>query len=320
MVTTRSAVREGDAPPDEAGPSDLPPRGTSDGSDPSSVPPPTPTANILPALKTKPPETFHGDPDPSGVKVVLWMTMLSVFFDAYKVTDHEDRLRVAVTHLRDTAVIWWDQLPHDLRPTTWDDFKEAIRSRFAAVNNNDYTRGRLRNLTQRGSAQAYAQAFQQIAAQAPLLDNDELRSIYMAGLKEEVKMFTAQRVPATFHEAVSQSIEVDNLLFASRSKQLGGRNSYSGRPAQLPSSRQPSSRQPTAQLAAMNTYAAAPLVKLTDSERDQLLKTGGCFRCRQPGHVAAQCPGRSRPPVAGPGARRLAQSGSSRAAADAAQH
>jgi hypothetical protein len=29
---------------------------------------------------------------------------------------------------------------------------------------------------------------------------------------------------------------------------------------------------------------------LTDAERDRLRKIGGCCRCRQPGHIATNCP------------------------------
>lgn len=30
--------------------------------------------------------------------------------------------------------------------------------------------------------------------------------------------------------------------------------------------------------------------KLSNYEKDKLTKTGGCFRCRQPGHIARNCP------------------------------
>jgi hypothetical protein len=33
-----------------------------------------------------------------------------------------------------------------------------------------------------------------------------------------------------------------------------------------------------------------PLGKLDPKTREHLAKTGGCFRCRQPGHLAANCP------------------------------
>ena len=40
------------------------------------------------------------------------------------------------------------------------------------------------------------------------------------------------------------------------------------------------------------TQTRAPFAKLTDKERIQFRKEGCCFRCRQKGHMAWECPGR----------------------------
>ena len=40
-----------------------------------------------------------------------------------------------------------------------------------------------------------------------------------------------------------------------------------------------------------NTQTWEPFKHLTDEERDQLRKDGKCFRCRQKGHMARECPG-----------------------------
>jgi len=36
--------------------------------------------------------------------------------------------------------------------------------------------------------------------------------------------------------------------------------------------------------------AARQYTRLTPAEREELRRTGGCFRCRQKGHMASQCP------------------------------
>ena len=44
-----------------------------------------------------------------------------------------------------------------------------------------------------------------------------------------------------------------------------------------------------------NTQMREPFKRLTDEERDQLRKEGKCFRCRQKGHMARECPSHSPP-------------------------
>lgn len=246
------------------------------------------------SLKIQPPDTYHGNADTTGHKATLWMAALEVYFDANQVTRDDDRVRLAALHLRGSAAVWWAELlQHNTRPSTWEQFKLDLRARFSAADAEEATRAALNKLHQIGSAQAYATLFMNTAAMAPSIADNELKAIYMRGLKPQVKLFTAQREPATLQEAVKASANVDHHINSSQPRQSTnsrpgpGQRSYQ---PQRPSWSNHSNQHQDSVPMELGAVTTSPLPKLSEAERERLLRTGGCFRCRQQGHLASHCP------------------------------
>lgn len=260
-------------------------------------------AKDLRPYKVAPADTFTGAPDHYGLKCTHFFAYLEVFFSANAVPE-DKRVYHAVNHLRDAAALWWTELGHQgLQPTTWGGFKQELRARFSASDSEQTIRGRLSRLRQVASVQAYAAEFLSLATQAPNLADNELRAIYTFGLKETVRIFTAMRSPTTLRDTVAASIDVDNILFVSTGRGQssllhGGRHSQHRQPSGRPHGSSYSNSSHTYASAAANgpvpmelgTVSAAPLPPLTAAEREHLRRIGGCFRCRNPGHIASQCP------------------------------
>ena len=249
------------------------------------------------SLKIQPPDTYHGNDDTTGHKATLWLAALDVYFDANQVTNGLERVNIASMHLRGPATLWWSTLPHSSRPTTWEQFKLDLRARFSAADVEETTRAALTKLHQMGSAQAYAAKFMNTAVMAPSIADNELKAIYLRGLKPQVKLFTAQREPTTLQEAVTASINVDQHITSSQPS-TQPRHSTTSRPGsaqrsyhpQRPSWNNHSSQHQDSVPMELGAVTSGPLPKLSEAERERLLRTGGCFRCRQPGHLAAHCP------------------------------
>ena len=79
--------------------------------------------------------------------------------------------------------------------------------------------------------------------------------------------------PATLAAAETLAERVDAVTFRPTNRNTGPRQNYGHRTPGGP--------------IPMELDAIS---KLTPAERDRLRRTGGCFRCRQAGHLARDCP------------------------------
>jgi hypothetical protein len=105
---------------------------------------------------------------------------------------------------------------------------------------------------------------------------------YVRGLKDNIRPFVVMQQPANLAAAEAIAERVDAVTFKPQNRNPGYRPN--------PMNRAPGGPTP------MELDAIG---KLTQSERDRLRREGGCFRCRQPGHLARDCtmPNRSHPRI-----------------------
>jgi hypothetical protein len=177
----------------------------------------------------------------------------------------------------------------------WDAFRRELLARFTVVNASRHARDKLANLKQDGSVRSYAQKMQELFLQVPGMQDDELMDRFIRGLKSWTRMEVTMREPRSFDEAVKLADRYDSLFAPG----FG----FSRQPSGYSSRALPAATVPNPPLLPAPTPMDIDAIRrkpspLTPEERNRLMKTGGCFYCRQPGHVLTNCP--SKPPLQKP--------------------
>jgi len=151
------------------------------------------------------------DPSEKDSNVRTWLFAMDNYFDALGMTpdDEEECIKTAVTLLAGPALEWWrhvcendrggsavepaDNAPrrrlfpmtpagrvafekteaYARRPTTWAEFKEALRARFDLVNASTVARNKLKRLRQVAGVQDYTRRFLALCSEVDNISEDE---------------------------------------------------------------------------------------------------------------------------------------------------
>lgn len=154
-----------------------------------------------------------------------------------------------------------------------------------------HARDKLAALKQTSSVHEYVRESQELVMQIPGMDQMEQLDRFVRGLKPRTRQEVVMRGALTLDEAVRMADTFDSLFTGLA---LGGQFSgyrsgqgqgYAARPSMSPAAN-PTTGPTPMEVDALNRK----LSPLTQAERDRLRKIGGCFRCREPGHIAPNCP------------------------------
>ena len=235
------------------------------------------------------------EPGVTASPVKTWVFTLKTYFLASGVpaTSHEQRIWYAATPLRGTAVEWWRQLCSmpsatdqqgrlagaasyfggtwgvTSRPTTWDEFVQALIARFGFVEPSEQARRGLSGLRQAGSAQSYTREFLALANQIDDLSPAEAKYRYYEGLKKFLQREVDRARCLDLHDMIQVAERLDSppdQSYPRRGNQYN-RGGNSGR-------------------AAGGTTDAPVEVNGFDAQSRDTRK---CFNCNELGHIARNC-------------------------------
>jgi hypothetical protein len=229
---------------------------------------PAPAPAQAPRIKPDRPPPFSGKKSES---LEAWIFQMQQYCDLAPVPA-DNRINFAATFFKDQAALWWRSYYLSVNwvaaPPTWDEFLTALRQQFVPVNTAISAYDRLQRLSQKASVNAYNHEFRAIMLELPDMDQATRMNYYLRGLKDNLRPFVAMQQPANLAAAEAIAERVDAVTYKPQNRNAGYHH------------RTPGGTTP------MEIDA---ITKLTPTERERLRKIGGCFRCRQAGHLARDC-------------------------------
>jgi hypothetical protein len=141
-----------------------------------------------------------------STNVDTWLFEMEQYLAGSFVNDDAARITIASTYLRDLASTWWYQICQVERapPTTWVEFKEALKSRFQPIAAARTARANLRNLKQGGKSVAeYCNAFyKQVQLISDMSEADKIDN-FVSGLNSVIAREVDYRDPTQLQGAMT---------------------------------------------------------------------------------------------------------------------
>ncbi|KAK7685616.1 hypothetical protein QCA50_011483 [Cerrena zonata] len=162
----------------------------------------------------------------------------------------------------------------------WNKVKKAFIDYFSPVSQVSSAISAMRTLKQTGTVKEYVAAFRPLREQSNITEVAVLRDYFLDGLKDGLAYKIISIDPATiktFEDLYGAAERLDEVYQSRPKKEQPSKTTY--RPPVRYQSR-----------GGRSFGRFKTIRRLTDNEREKMMKEGRCFRCRQVGHMARECP------------------------------
>lgn len=228
-----------------------------------------------PAPKKNKPNTFTGKGS-----VISWITHMDNYLGD---SDDMEALNLAASYLSGSAHEWW--IVHSTSSNgknieTWSDMKNALKMRFDTLNKEKVARDKLSKWRQVKDVQSFNDDFQKILLDISNINMEEKIDRYTRGLKPYIWKELCTKDYTELTEAMKDAERVE-AAHRRTNTNIVPRNGVHNK--QTPKSDSSSQAVPM-------EIGNTEMSKLSKEEREECMKKGLCLRCRQPGHIARNCP------------------------------
>lgn len=269
-----------------------------------SVPEFSPVENKVGShFKIKQPEPYDGSRNLGKIIGFCWD--MQTYFTLNKVPTNEQAMHLGF-YLTNEAKLWFQQLTQqpNFHTFTGDNILQLLKDYFAPKDTEDKLRTQLGSWKQLTSLDKYIAGFQKLVLQMPFLTENEKIYAFKHNLKPALYRHVNEAKPTTLLETINAAnIAEDTERQASQqatnfgNSKNGKRNdkprpTFNNNSNQTPYQQKPQqpANDPMDVGVLQSRTGGKQQPKIGDEEKKKLMKEGRCFKCKESGHLAKNCP------------------------------
>ena len=251
------------------------------------------TPNSMRAIDIPKPSIYDGNG--STFALDQWMFAVEGYLLMGNISQAALQINIAGSLLAGPALTWYQSIQGGAeanRFTRWGQFRNAIYENFQPASLIMMARNQLADCAQVTTVRPYITEFRNLVLLIKDIAPGEQFDRFVRGLKPAIRKEIIMREVYTFADAarLAEKFEAATLMA-----------NPMVHPTPNPQPK-PQGQRPIARLNAVKTVPSPTAVvrkTLTPEDREDLIRKGACFYCREEGHTIAECP--TRPPRTGNG-------------------